>query len=146
MAEETVSCPVKIHMTTEIFQEEAEKIELVLFGHYYEKGGSAYLKYEEMQEAGKIHTVVKMVSGRALVMRSGAVSMRLDLREGSRRPGTYENGYGQFPIEAAADEIVHTRTGSLSGQFSLGYRLYMHGDSVGTYKMKIHYEEVQAAK
>ncbi|GER66340.1 hypothetical protein BpJC4_08110 [Weizmannia acidilactici] len=142
MAEETVSCPVKIHMVTEFFQEE----ELVLFGRYYEKGGAAYLKYNEMQETGEIHTVVKVGGEKALILRSGTVSMRLDLRPGEKRPGSYGSGYGTFPLEVMADDVAHRRTGYMHGQFSLGYRLFIQERQVGTYKMTIHYEEVQEAK
>ncbi|WP_026314458.1 DUF1934 domain-containing protein [Heyndrickxia acidiproducens] len=146
MPEKDDSYPVKIQLSTQIFQEEQEKVEMILSGRYYEKGNAAYLKYDEVQEEGKVHTVVKISGSRALILRSGAIRMRLDLRVGEKRRSTYESRYGNFPMEAKATGIGHHRSGQAQGRFSLGYELFMQGNHLGTYNMAIHYEEVQEAR
>ena len=44
---------------------------------YFKKTMSAYLRYEEAMEEGSVRTIVKMAAEEALILRNGAVKMRL---------------------------------------------------------------------
>ncbi|MFP3359432.1 DUF1934 domain-containing protein, partial [Planococcus sp. SIMBA_143] len=76
------STPVKVHLKTKItIGEESDSFELVSFGRYYEKGDAIFLKYDEVQEEGTTHTIVKVTDRQALILRSGAVKMRMAFNE-----------------------------------------------------------------
>jgi uncharacterized beta-barrel protein YwiB (DUF1934 family) len=67
--------PVKINVKTTIDSDET--FELMVFGTYFEKGNAAYLRYEEAVEEGSVRTIVKMAQNVALILRGGAIKMRL---------------------------------------------------------------------
>ncbi|KHD86725.1 DUF1934 domain-containing protein [Heyndrickxia ginsengihumi] len=141
MAVEVQSYPVKIHLKTEIQQEEHETIELILFGRYYEKGNAAFLKYDEVLEEGTVHTIIKIAEDGALILRSGALKMRLSLQTNEQRNGSYESQFGTFLLQTKAKEICHQQMRENNGAISLKYELHMQAKTVGTYNMTIKYEE-----
>ncbi|MDE3840357.1 DUF1934 domain-containing protein [Bacillus methanolicus] len=133
--------PVKIKIKTEIHQDgNKETFELITFGRYYQKGESSFLQYEEVLEEGRINTTVKISGQEVLILRSGAVKMRMRFQEQKTFAGTYETPYGVLQTSASTKRInqsLYNNTGSLE----LVYDLQMQGQDSGTYHMTIRYEE-----
>ena len=134
---------VKITLHNEIKRdEEVENYELTVFGQYYKKGNSEFLKYEEAQENGMVKTILKWTSDHtALVLRSGAVSMRLEHRIKEKTRGSYEHPYGRLPLEAFTTAISHSVQNHVH-TFQLRYDLNVQQSYVGTYNMTFTFQEV----
>ncbi len=137
------SKPVKIHLKTTItVGEESDAFELVSFGRYYEKGDAFFLKYDEVQEEGTIHTIVKVTDTQALILRSGAVKMRMVFNEEEEMNGSYESELGTLLLTTKTKKLSHTKNLSKTeGDFNLSYELIMQGSPVGDYEMSINFKE-----
>ncbi|MGX1262475.1 uncharacterized beta-barrel protein YwiB (DUF1934 family) [Rossellomorea marisflavi] len=137
------STPVKIHLKTKItIGEESDSYELISFGRYYEKAGAVFLKYDEVQEEGTTNTIVKLTERQALILRSGAVKMRMAFNEDEEQNGSYESQLGTLLLTTKTHSLSHTQMDtSLEGDFNLTYQLKMQGNPVGEYIMSIHYKE-----
>lgn len=139
------SIPVKIHLKTTIDHgDEVETYELTLFGEYYQKAHSAFLKYEELLQEGAIQTIVKVAEQEALILRSGSIKMRLSFDLEDEKAGSYEGEYGTLLLTTKTMSLENRKNESerLSGQFILKYDLKMQGSTVGTYEMVLDYKEV----
>lgn len=140
------STSVKIKLITKIRpnEGESETYEMWLQGSYIEKSGSAYLRYEEVQNEQSIRTTVKLGKEQALIIRGGAVNMRLPFHIKDQQLGHYDSEFGSLPL------MTHTHTldfqseleDEKSGRFSVQYDLIMGGQSVGNYTVDIHFTEV----
>lgn len=137
------STPVKIHLKTTItVGEESDAFELVSFGRYYEKGDAFFIKYDEVQEEGTIHTIVKVTDTQALILRSGAVKMRMVFNEEEEMNGSYESELGTLLLTTKTKKLSHTKNLSKTeGDFNLSYELIMQGSPVGDYEMSINFKE-----
>ncbi|XXM72805.1 DUF1934 domain-containing protein [Lysinibacillus sphaericus] len=137
------STPVKIHLKTTItVGEESDAFELVSFGRYYEKGDAFFLKYDEIQEEGTTHTIVKVTDTQALILRSGAVKMRMVFNEEEEMNGSYESELGTLLLTTKTKKLSHTKNLSKTeGDFNLSYELIMQGSPVGDYEMSINFKE-----
>ncbi|KIL52718.1 DUF1934 domain-containing protein [Jeotgalibacillus campisalis] len=137
------STPVSIDLTTVITQTDGSKEELTLTsaGEWMTKNNIDYLKYEESQEAGTVRTIVKMEEDQGVILRSGALKMRLAFRTGEAMVSTYESEYGTLSLVTETKRYVHQATGRNSGRFHVNYNLEMAGSSVGNYEMTINYRE-----
>nr|WP_156791482.1 DUF1934 domain-containing protein [Bacillus sp. SG-1] len=135
---------VKIHLKTHIQHgDEKDSFELISNGRYYEKGDSFFLKYDEVQEEGTIHTIFKMKrEEEALILRSGAVKMRMVFKEDEEHAGSYESQLGTLMITTRTSKLTHTANRTKNdGEINLSYQLYMQGSPVGKYEMDISYKE-----
>ncbi|WP_231584135.1 DUF1934 domain-containing protein [Domibacillus indicus] len=133
--------PVKIRVKTDVAHEgENETFELSLFGRLFKKDGSTFLKYDEVQEEGVVHTIVKLADASALILRSGALKMRMIFEEGQRLNGSYESQYGTLLVTTDTETFTHNTTSTGTGRAKLVYKLLMQGEAVGIYTMNIHYE------
>ncbi|MFF2797000.1 DUF1934 domain-containing protein [Lysinibacillus xylanilyticus] len=121
---------------------ESEGYEMLLTGQLLEKAGSIYLKYEEVQEDKTIRTTMKLGSEQALIMRNGAVKMRLPLNIIEQQMGHYESDFGSMPLVIDTKEMMFTKQ-AVSGDFHVQYDLLMGGQSVGNYTLDITFTEVQ---
>ncbi|MCY9545979.1 DUF1934 domain-containing protein [Lysinibacillus xylanilyticus] len=121
---------------------ESEGYEMLLTGQLLEKAGSIYLKYEEVQEDKTIRTTMKLGSERALIMRNGAVKMRLPLNIIEQQMGHYESEFGSMPLVIDTKEMMFTKQ-AVSGDFHVQYDLLMGRQSVGNYTLDITFTEVQ---
>ncbi|MED3800440.1 DUF1934 domain-containing protein [Lysinibacillus xylanilyticus] len=121
---------------------ESEGYEMLLTGQLLEKAGSIYLKYEEVQEDKTIRTTMKLGSEQALIMRNGAVKMRLPLNIIEQQMGHYESEFGSMPLVIDTKEMMFTKQ-AVSGDFHVQYDLLMGGQSVGNYTLDITFTEVQ---
>jgi uncharacterized beta-barrel protein YwiB (DUF1934 family) len=143
----TKELPVKVHLTTKVQHEEkADTFELALFGRYYEKGNAAFLKYDEVLEDGTIHTIVKLSHDDALILRSGALKMRLPFNRNVKKNGSYVSPYGTMLLSTETKQLEHDKEHSgelVEGTFSIQYDLWMQDSIAGNYEMVIHYKEVE---
>jgi uncharacterized beta-barrel protein YwiB (DUF1934 family) len=135
--------PVRVSINTSIIQAGVkDEITTGGTGFYYTKENETYLQYEERTAEGSIRTIIKMDSGKALLLRSGDVKMRLPFRLGEETRGTYETQYGTMPIMALTDKLVRgIRENGKGGLFRLTYDLNIAGAPAGTYSLAIMFEE-----
>ena len=122
--------------------QDEEKHELTANGLLIEKAGKSYLKYEEQQSGKSIQTIVKLDSTDALIMRRGAVTMRLPFVAAGERPGTYGSGPATFDLVVKTDKLDFTEQKDKSGgRFNVNYDLHAEGSLLGTYELTITYTE-----
>nr|WP_318247611.1 DUF1934 domain-containing protein [Bacillus infantis] len=135
--------PVKIKVKTDIRTGGSkETFELTAFGRYYKKNGSRFLQYDEENEAGTVKTIVKMAEGEALILRSGAVKMRLPFRMNKKMRGSYEMPFGTMEMLTLTKGLSQSfEDGSGTGSFDLLYEMKMQGSQAGTYHLAITFEE-----
>lgn len=120
--------------------QDEETHELHLTGQCIRKAGRLYLKYQEVQNGAAIQTTVKMGDEDALIMRSGAVDMRLPFQLEEERQGIYGNGPASFELIVKTERLEFTEDTS-GGRFSVSYNLLAEGSILGTYKLTITYSE-----
>lgn len=126
---------VRVSVTTVVNE---ETFELKTTGHFYKKGSSGYLQYEENMPEGAIQTTVKLKNEEVLILRKGAVDMRLHFLLNKKTPGTYKTDHGVLMTEADTKEMEIE-----DGRVEVLYNLAIQGSHAGTYTMNIQYEEVQ---
>jgi uncharacterized beta-barrel protein YwiB (DUF1934 family) len=126
--------PMKIKVKTTI--DEQETFELTVFGRYYQKENASYLQYEEVLEEGTVRTIVKMAPDSALILRGGAVKMRLPFQLNVKQRGSYELPFGVFETMTLAKRIVHSE-----GLIDILYDFSMQGSPGGTYHLEITFQE-----
>jgi len=133
---------IKLISTIRPINGESESYEMLLTGQLLEKAGSMYLKYEEVQEDKTIRTTMKLGNEQALIMRNGAVKMRLPLNIIEQQMGHYESEFGSMPLVIDTKKMTFTKQ-AISGDFHVQYDLLMGGQSVGNYTLDITFTEVQ---
>ncbi|MFJ5717036.1 DUF1934 domain-containing protein [Neobacillus sp. NPDC093127] len=126
--------PVKINVKTTI--DDQETFELVVFGRAYHKGDAFFLRYEEVLEEGTVRTIVKVATEEALILRAGAVKMRLPFRLHKKLRGSYEMPFGTFETLTLARRIEHKE-----GLIDIVYDFTMQGTPSGTYHLEITFQE-----
>jgi uncharacterized beta-barrel protein YwiB (DUF1934 family) len=133
----TIEIPMKINVKTTIHQQGGKEVhELAVFGRYLEKDGASFLKYEEVQDEGNIRTIVKVAGDEALILRGGAVKMRLPFRLHKKQQGSYEMPFGTFETITLAKRIAHSE-----GLIDILYDFSMQGSHAGTYHLEITFQE-----
>ncbi len=133
---------IKLISTIRPIDGESESYEMWLTGQLLEKAGKFYLKYEEVQEDKTIRTTMKLGNERALIMRAGAVNMRLPLNIIEQQVGHYDSEFGSMPLVIDTKEMTLTMQ-VVSGDFHVQYDLLMGGQTVGNYTLDITFTEVQ---
>ncbi len=133
---------IKLISTIRPIDGESESQEMWLTGQILEKAGSLYLKYEEVLEDKIIRTTMKLGNERALIMRAGAVNMRLPLNIMEQQTGHYDSEFGSMPLVIQTKKMMFSKQ-VISGDFHVQYELLMGGQSVGNYTLDITFTEVQ---
>lgn len=135
--------PVKLHVTTHIYNgKNKESIEWIGFGQYLEKDTSKYIKYEEIIEEGTIKTIIKITEKEGLILRSGAVKMRLPFLINKQKVGSYESPYGVFQLVTDTKRLaLEVEQQATTGSLDILYDLKMQGSNNGTYHMTISFKE-----
>lgn len=130
---------VKLHSTIKHDESSADTHELTAKGKLIEKGGKTYLRFEESQDGQKVHTTVKLDEEDTIIMRSGAVNMRLPFTAGSTRLGSYGAGPASFNLFVKTERL-QVQEGSIFAHYTL------HADDtlLGTHELTITYTEVQS--
>ncbi|WP_339261445.1 DUF1934 domain-containing protein [Lysinibacillus sp. FSL M8-0337] len=142
MNEEKSQVNIKLISTIRPIDGESETLEMWLDGQLINKADSLYLKYEEMQDDKTIRTTMKLDTERALIMRAGAVKMRLPLNIFEQQIGHYESELGSMPLVTQTKNMLFTRH-EMRGEFHVQYDLLMGGQNVGNYTLDITFTEVQ---
>ena len=144
MESKGIDQPVIIRLQSSIRHpgQDEETHELETLGRYIEKSNTSYLKYDEVANDQEIRTTVKMGNAEALIMRSGAVDMRLPFIADGERPGAYGNGPANFKLIVKTNRLELTeREDVLGGRFGVAYELHAEGALLGTYELIITYTE-----
>jgi uncharacterized beta-barrel protein YwiB (DUF1934 family) len=126
--------PVKIKVKTTIDQQDT--FELTVFGQYYKKENASFLRYEEVMEEGSVRTIVKVGADEALILRSGAVKMRLPFKLARTVIGSYEMPFGRFETTTTAKRIKLE-----DGLIDILYDFTLQGTPSGTYHLEISFQE-----
>lgn len=133
---------VSLHSSIQHPGQEKESQEIQLTGRYIEKTQSSYLKYEEKQNGGIVKTTVKMSKDDALIMRSGAIAMRLPFSLTEQKLGQYGNGPVQLKLGVKTKHIEFKEEPDRSnGRFSVHYELIDGEEIVGIYELTMIYTE-----
>lgn len=135
---------VKINVKTTIFQDQnRDMIETSAVGHFYQKDKSSYLQYEETGEEGNIKTIIKIAEKEALILRSGAVKMRLPFVPGRKMSGSCELPFGKLDTTTFTKKIeysYHAESGE--GFIHIYYDFSVQGaPHAGTYQLEITFLE-----
>lgn len=143
--------PVKIYIKTTVYHPSEdsslasvapETYELIVFGQYQETSTAAYLRYQEAMEVGAVNTTVKITEDELLILRSGALKMRMVFRCNKPVSGTYHSPHGYMEIVTEAHAFAHNHnTKTNEGNIALQYDLSMQETLAGTYQLEIKYEE-----
>lgn len=139
-----VGIDVKIKLVSSIIPTEGERetYEMWLTGSLIDKNGSAYLRYEEVQEDQHIKTTIKLTEQKSFIMRRGAVDMNMPLNTMMNDRGHYKSPYGELPIMTKTHELAVEREGN-TGTFKTQYDLIIGGNAVGNYTLDITFTEGQ---
>lgn len=141
-----VEMPVKVTVRTTISQgNEQEVFELVTFGRFFHKGSAFYLFYEEELDVGKIKTSVKFSDEDAVIIRSGAVNMRLAFHPNRQMKGHYDTPYGTMDTMTDTKNLTHQQTSDKEGKLNLLYDFRLQDDHAGTYQLEISYKKEGAS-
>ncbi|KAB2332472.1 DUF1934 domain-containing protein [Bacillus mesophilum] len=135
--------PVKINVKT-VIRDRGEKqtFDLTAFGRFHQKGEAHFLQYDENMEAGTAKTIIKMGDQDGVILRSGAVKMRLPFRLNKKMRGSYELPYGTLEMLTTTKRFDHTYNETTKqGSIELLYELKTQGANTGTYHLKITFEE-----
>jgi len=132
--------PVKINIKTTIWQDgQREMIETTVPGYFYRKANADFLQYEE----DGTRTTVKVTAAGALILRNGAIKMRLPFTLNKQMTGSFELSIGKMvPVTMAKriEHVYHPESGS--GSIDLLYDLSMQGDPhKGTFLLEISFQE-----
>jgi uncharacterized beta-barrel protein YwiB (DUF1934 family) len=135
--------PVKVTVKTAIYSgSEKETFELTTFGRYYKKASSSYLQYDEVMEEGDVHTTVKITGNEVLILRSGAIKMRLHFLLNKKTPGNYKTPYGLLETSALTKRLeTDFNEEKQEGHVDLLYDMAIQGSNAGTYHLTINYKE-----
>lgn len=135
--------PVKIKVKTDIRNGSSkDTFEFTAFGRYSQKENARYLQYDEVMEAGTVRTIVKISNQEGLILRSGAVKMRLSFNMNKRLRGSYTTPYGVFELVTLTKRFEHQfDENTRSGSIEILYDLKMQGAHSGTYHLAITFEE-----
>ncbi|MBC1919318.1 DUF1934 family protein [Listeria booriae] len=138
---------VRLRLRTISKQETVEeRSELDVSGVFYldHATGSRYLHYEEEQEAGVIRTVLKITDKEVLLMRSGAVSMRMHFfKERKRSTVSVDYGVGKLMMESELLNIeeVYEDSELFAGKIDFQYELLDNGVNIGLFDVSMILEE-----
>ncbi len=134
--------PVSIGLKSEIRHpgQELDVMELELEGSIIEKAGKRYLRYEETHNREIVKTTVKLDPEDAVIMRTGAVRMRLPFAPEGTRLGSYANGPLELDLRVVTNALVLTEDRN-SGEFHVRYDMHAEDGLLGSYELTITYAE-----
>ena len=137
---EGTTTAVNIHMISRISREgnQVEQTATEFQGELIKKGTSYYLSYqEEDPELGKTQHILKLGIDQGVIIRRGAVSMRLPFILGEETSGEYQSPYGPFSMRIMTDLFNFNWSGR-SGVIHLRYNLELQGETVGRFSLEFH--------
>ena len=142
MSEQEKKVKIKLVSTILPTDGERETYEMWLEGSVLQKAGNDYLRYEEVQQDQTIRTTIKLAEHNTVILRNGAVKMRLPLNVAQPEIGHYESMYGSLPLETTTHQLAIEGQVDGSTRFTTQYDLRVAGNSVGNYILEINFTEV----
>src|SRR5690606_27043141 len=135
--------PVKIKVKTDIRNgNDKETYELIAFGRYYKKENTRLLQYDEAMEEGTVKTTIKLTEEEGLILRNGAVKMRLPFKRNKKQTGSYHTPYGILEMGTLTKSLDHQFDEKTnSGMIEFLYELKIQDAPVGTYHLIINFEK-----
>ncbi|WP_096203008.1 DUF1934 domain-containing protein [Bacillus sp. FJAT-45350] len=114
-------------------------------GQLHEKNQSLYLHYEEeLEEVGKVRTLIKVTDADVTIIRQGAVQMRQPFLLHKTTSGTYHSPFGLLEMETTTNELqFEWSKEKQSGQLILSYQLLLQGEDGGEHELTIYVEEAK---
>lgn len=134
--------PVKMIVKTTI--DEQETFELTVVGRYFQKGQASYLQYEEVMDEGDVRTIVKAAPEDMLILRSGAVNMRLPFQLEKALPGRYELPFAVLETTTKAKKMEFFYENG-HGMIEILYDFSIAGDYAGIYHLEISFEKCESS-
>jgi uncharacterized beta-barrel protein YwiB (DUF1934 family) len=112
------------------------------FGRLQKTENATFLRYNEEMEVGTVATTIKLSPKGALILRSGAIKMRMNFSERQTLPGTYQTPFGTMQTETHTEKLSYLSQPNINeGTVDLIYNLTIQGSLAGTYHMTITYKE-----
>lgn len=133
---------IRLHSSIQHPGQEKETHEMHLTGELIDKKGKTYLRYEEQQDGSRVSTTIKFGEEESLILRGGAVSMRLPFAINEERMGTYGSGPATFDLLVKTNGLeISKNADDTRGRFDVQYELHGEGALLGTYELTITYME-----
>lgn len=133
---------IQLHSSIQHPGQKKDSVKLNVTGQRIVKNGTSYLQYEEQHDGQTIQSTIKLGYDEALIMRSGAVKMRLPLTVGKRRDGQYKTDQMALPLVVKTKKLQFNEE-EQSGSFKVQYDLHADGSLLGRYELSITYAEGQ---
>lgn len=136
---------IKVLSTIHPTDGEQQTYELWVQGTFIKKSEKIYLRYEEIMENQSVRTTIKLDDENPLILRSGAINMRLPFSTAKKQNGHYDTTFGTLPLVTKTNRIalIHNDEQIINGTFCVQYDLIISGQSVGNYTLEIQYTEGQ---
>lgn len=105
---------------------QSDRITTQTDGELQERGSAWYLSYVQREESGDTKVIVKLESDRAVMLRSGAGSSRMEFRPGTDTFCDYDTGAGVLTLTVHTDSVSGT-VSPRGGRVLLLYSLSAQG-------------------
>lgn len=111
---------------------DANALELITEGKYYQKGSNYYITYKESEVTGMLGTTttLKVEDGVVTLMRFGKVNSQFVFQKGQKHISSYETEYGNFTIGVYANN-VDININAAGGEIRVGYQVEIDSQSTG---------------
>lgn len=103
--------------------EDADDVELITSGNYYEKNGKKYIIYEESEVTGfgeGIKTMLKIDGDKVTMTRGGERGTIMEFEAGKTHLGHYETPFGSFTVSTITDRL-RVALKETSGEIDIDY-------------------------
>ncbi len=133
---------VTIHIKGTQAGESAEKLETIVPGTYYFRGGKHYLLYEEAVDGVEMVTAnrIKLTSDRMELTRKGPVQTFMIFAQGKTCPCTYRTPYGTISLEIFTKHLALS-CGEDMLEADASYELLAQGSTVSENHLHIIVKE-----
>lgn len=124
---------------------DANTLELITEGKYYQKGSNYYITYKESEVTGMVGTTTTLKVGEGVVtlMRFGKVNSQFVFQKGQKHISSYETEYGNFTIGVYANN-VDIDINDAGGEIRVGYQIEIDNQSTGRNDFYMHIREAGA--
>ena len=123
----------------EVFE---DQVEFITEGHFYEKGNSFYLVYDEADPSGadEVTTSLKLTGDKIKMKRYGddlGFEAAIEFEKGKRYNGIYDTPFGPFEMEVLTNDIKNNILKAGEGSLDIDYDISLKGLSEGRNHLKI---------
>ena len=111
---------------------DANTLELITEGKYYQKGNNYYITYKESEVTGMVGTTttLKVGDGVVTLMRFGKVNSQFVFQKGQKHISSYETEYGNFTMGVYANN-VYINVDDAGGEIRVDYHVEIDNQSTG---------------